>query len=623
MSSTPWWDKSNADKRPSVAKDVMQIRKAKAEAIKAVERQQAAERKNKFEVGKEKETRVMNWAQDLIKWRGSFRKYRNQQRSFSQWASSQHFPVVIYGGRKDCKASTAFDLANFYEANIDTNDESYKFFDRAWSKYDDNGFGKLSYKDFECLLSDIGFEFGRPSWKQVDPMRKQHVTFRSAVQWWSRSLESAEKYHHIDSVKRKLAKKVKSSKFIVETKNEFELLSNPQVRRARKNARTKQAGQSSKFREFRKANKGKRNKRSIATVYLKDKTTVAFDVTDYKPVEINASKQQQITVNLIWKAYDKQGLGSLDYKEFQKLYKENELSGETPFAKAGGQVKFEDFMQWWFTDKSCDEDEKEQPKRPQSPSSREMAAANKLLEQKGKVAKIKQEIKAIYANRAAKFRKFRKSPQKQKPEPWKIEIHTMKEGKSKKFDYNIANYSPAFIPAGKEMQLQQLDLIWTQYDKEGKGSYDVGRFQAVLSKLGSEKAEKKVIEKLQGSDGRITFETFSTWWFSKSKDIVPKAPPAPQEKRQKVNTIRASVECINKQHQQKYQLAPDNEWAEMRYKGQAIAREKSAAFKKYRMANSPSPGKQRNTERARKNSFDIELRYKDPCLEIQGVALSF
>jgi len=631
MSSKPWYDRSNEDQTPpAVASDVLQVRKAKAEAIKAVERQQAAERKSKFEVGKGEETRVINWAQEHIKWRGNFRKYRKQQKAFSQWDTRERFPVKVFGGRKDCKATASFDLANYYELNIDTSNESYKFFDRFWSKYDCNGFGKLSYKDFESLLTDIGFEFGRPSWKQVDPLRTQQVTFRSAVEWWSRSLERAERHQgqSVDNSKRKSAKRVKESRFIVEGKNDVQLLSDPQVRRARKNARTKQAGKSSKFREFRKTNRGAKNERTIATYYLKDgktkqKKTTDFDLTNYKPVKIDVSAQQQITVNLIWRKYDTQGLGSLDYEEFEKLLKDKNLSGETPFAKKGEKVKFEDFLQWWFAD-NAEEEEKssEQPKRPQSPTGREISQANKLLERKGRVAKAKAELKAKYASRAAEFRKYRKTPKKKKQEPWKVEIHTTKDGKSNKYDYNLANYAPAFIPAGKEMQLQQLDLIWKKYDKEGTGTCDVDRFQTILSKLGSELNDEKILTKLQDENGKITFENFSTLWFSKTRDIIPMAPPAPQEKKQKVDTIRASVDHITRKIQQKYKLAPDNEWAEMRHNAQAEARKKSDAFKKYRMANSPTK-KKGGFAPVRKNSFDIELRYKDPSLEIQGIGLSY
>lgn len=626
-----WLDKTNEKKKPDIKPDVLNARRAKATALKAAREQQQAELKKKYSVSSPGDDicrqKFLDWTAKTIHWREKFRAYREKQKAFSQWIpKDEFFPLVVYGGAEDPTSISTFNLSNYKETSI-PHDEGYKFFDRTWMQYDTNGSGKLSYQEFEGMLRDIGFVHARPSRREVDPARTGKVSWENAVQWWYTGVEPAEKtVQRVSNAKRKAARKQKEQSYMFKV-IAADLFTKKQASRARKNARIKNKEKSQKLREFIKKNRGKRwgdaekGERlilDVSFVVKSGKGKVEYDVTDYKPVELDSTPQQQRTVDLVWRQYDKQGVGTIDYDTFQKLAKENNLS-ETPFAK-GKEVKFDDFIQWWFkspdktTDQASPEEKQEETPEPRpSPSKKKV----QLLPRNTVKSKAK-EFQKRFALERSKFRKFRKkqnasTPKKQKQKD-RVIIKTKKEDEQKEFEYNNENYIPAFIPAGKQIQFEQLDRVWKKNDTEGIGKLDVDDFRKMLSQQGL-KCSKETLEKLQDSETNVSFEKFATWWFSKSQGVVPHAPPTPADKKQKVKTTRSSLAAIHGKFNSKYKLASPEEFSKsVLGNSRQIALEKSLDFKKWRLEQAKNPD--------RVYDWDIEIQYNDPGLVVQGKGIT-
>lgn len=248
---------------------------------------------------------------------------------------------------------------------------------------------------------------------------------------------------------------------------------------------------------------------------------------------------------------------------------------------ADNKLDFGSFVYWWFE------------KRQEKPRTGVVKSKNtsKLLSTK-EVKAVRQKARLKAQQKSDDFKAFRmNSPCRKVPSKgkFKAEIFTKDFTKENKLVYDVHCYNPHFVPAGNERQLEHVDKIWKNYDTKGTGRVSPEQFSNFVKDLGFTVKEQRIVQSMQDPASKsIVWEKFITWWFSKERSgIIPVAPPAPEAKVQKTKVIKEEVKAINEKYKAKFALQSDDQWLKNKRKAQSAALEKRAAFKKFRMTNSP------------------------------------
>lgn len=575
MASTSCWWKGAEDAKPEYDEAKLKSLKEKADKVYTW-------RKTRKPVnlasprtipGPDPSERVVRLSEKISAFREKFQDYRKKKRSdLSMYRAKCRGNIGLVAQIYSITGRWTYQLKNYKPITIaPERKQQYELFDQLWLSYDKDGSGMMSYAEFEKFKTDVGFRWADcPSPREIDPSGSGMILFEDVCRWWFSK-------EHLPAYSRAQKRSISTVEKEWEKSNADLMERYAKRQRFTKTFRQKRADRRKKH--------GKRKRNFVLEISTSKKQKLEYDVSNYKPLDIDDSKLKQ--VNVIWMNYDKDGTGKISKAAFQKLVESMGKDTDAKVFEDKEEVVFEDFVNWWFG--------LQKPADKKAPSKR----GSKKLLSAAEVKKLRQKFAEKFAIRSKAVKdKVKNSPMPKSRTGRRIttEIFAGATKDCKKISYDITNYAAPYVPREFEAQERHLDLIWKNFEKAGTGKLTKEEFGKFVESFGSKVEDEKVLSSLQDSEGFITWEKFDAWWFSKdNKAVVPMAPPAPKDAvRQKVSDIRKSVKAVAEKQKSKYNgKTTEAELKERVIQYSAKKQAESAKFRQDRIAKSPKKGQRK------------------------------
>lgn len=612
----PNWLKQSEDSKPEYDEKKLKENKEKTAAIRDLKKKQKQERPSQYFCARKKAQALLKREKkDLNKVLSEFRSNFKVERAKRRQLLSMYKTDGLMTQVTSVLGRWTYRLQDYKPLTVPKHLESqYPIFDKLWLTYDEEGCGEISYSKFEKLLVSLGLDWSTsPSAQDIDPKGNGLITFEEAARWWFSSERPTEKR----AFKGNTAKRRKTRRIRNEVQSQIlsaklvkrpRLLEDNDVKTIRKRSRATALNNRELFRsaraERRKQFAGKKRKLDnvIEVTRGSKQPRIKYDLSSYSPLdyaEMNIDDTSLQQVDKVWRSYDKDGVGKISKEDFAKLAKDLGIKPEeAPQAK----MDFESFVKWWFARKNG---------KTSTPASKEKI---KLLSD-AEVKQIRQKFAKKFQDSRQKLKKHivenspRKAKKLQRAPRVNVDIYSKDGDKKEHVSYDITNYYPGYVPKGLETQLEHLDRVWKGFEKEGTGQLNLGQFEKFVESFGSKLEDKVIMKNLQNADGFITWERFSTWWFSKdARGVVPMAPPSPdtqKEKKAKVEAIRKTDKALADKLKAKYDLISEEELSKRKARYSEVFAEKTKKFQEFRAC---SPKKKLR----QKGKLAIDIFTKEP-----------